>query len=95
MGDKFEVYEGSSGKFYWHLRKANGQSIASGGPYATKSLAEEAIESVKAKAPDAAVVHVEKPPKPPTAAELAHAATVKEQARLKGLASRLKVILRP
>jgi uncharacterized protein YegP (UPF0339 family) len=91
MGAKFEVYQGSGGKFFWHLRRANGQTIVSGGPYATKNDADKAIESVKAKAPDAAVVHLEKPPKPLTPAEQAHLTAVERQARLKILAARNKV----
>ncbi len=91
MAAKFEVYEGSSGKFYWHLRRANGQTIASGGPYATKSGAEKAIESVKANASDAAVVYLEKPPKPLTAAEMAHKVAMERQAWLNKLARNRKI----
>jgi uncharacterized protein YegP (UPF0339 family) len=92
MAAKFEVYEGSTGKFYWHLRRANdGQTIASGGPYATKNKAEKAIESVKANAADAAVVHLEKPPKPLTAAEMAHKVAMERQAWLNKLAKNRKV----
>jgi uncharacterized protein YegP (UPF0339 family) len=95
MEAKFEVYEGSGGKFYWHLRRANGQTIASGGPYAKKDGAEKAIESVKIKAPDATVVHLDKPPKPLTPAELAHEVARTRQKWLKEYSRGRKVKIQP
>lgn len=93
MKAKFEVYEGWAGMFYWQLTGTNGKTIASGGPCETQDAAAKAIESVKIEAPDATVVHVDKPPKPLTPAEVAHeiARTNQEILRKKSEGRRVKI----
>jgi uncharacterized protein YegP (UPF0339 family) len=63
MTTQFEVY-GSGRKFRWRLIAANGVAIASSPtgrpPYTSKEAAEKAIQSVKANAPQAGVVHTPK-----------------------------------
>ena len=55
---EFAVYRDSLGKFRWHLRTANGQTIASSQPYNSKDAVEKGIESVKTNVPDATVVYL-------------------------------------
>jgi uncharacterized protein YegP (UPF0339 family) len=50
----FEVYEDNGGEWRWRLRHRNGNIIAdSGGGYASRSAAEDAIDGVKRNAPGA------------------------------------------
>jgi uncharacterized protein YegP (UPF0339 family) len=93
MALTFEVHEGEEGKFYWRLKDATEQTLASGGPYPTKSAAEKVVESIKTGAPDASVVYLEKPPKPLTKAEIAHLVAVERQAELKKIAQRRKAVI--
>ena len=52
----FEVYKDKAGEYRWRLRMQNTKVIASSGEgYSTKRACEEAIESVKKVAADAAV----------------------------------------
>lgn len=58
MAGKFEVYEDKAGKFRWRLKAGNGEVVASGEAYETKSAAKEGVESVKRAAEGASVVEV-------------------------------------
>jgi uncharacterized protein YegP (UPF0339 family) len=50
----FELYEDSAGEYRWRLRHRNGNIIAdSGEGYASRSAAEDAVNSVKRNAPGA------------------------------------------
>jgi uncharacterized protein YegP (UPF0339 family) len=52
----FEIHVGKDGKFYWHLRAANGQIVAdSGQGYARKEDCHHGIEVVKQLASGAPV----------------------------------------
>ena len=56
----FEVYKDKAGEYRWRLRTQNTKVIATGGEgYNTKRACEEAIDSVKKNAPDAAVEEVQ------------------------------------
>jgi uncharacterized protein YegP (UPF0339 family) len=52
MTGKFEIKEGSSGKFRFNLKAGNGQIILSSESYETKKGAEKGIESVRKNAAD-------------------------------------------
>ncbi len=52
MTGKFEIKEGSSGKFRFNLKAGNGQIILSSESYETKQGAEKGIESVRKNAAD-------------------------------------------
>lgn len=52
MAGKFEIKEGSSGKFRFNLKAGNGQIILSSEAYETKQGAEKGVESVRKNAPD-------------------------------------------
>lgn len=56
MAGKFELYKDAAGKYRFRLKAANGQIIAVGEAYESKSSALNGIESVKKNAADAAVV---------------------------------------
>lgn len=58
MAGKFELYTDAAGKFRFRLKAGNGQVIAVGEAYESKSAALNGIESVKKNAPDADVVEV-------------------------------------
>jgi uncharacterized protein len=53
---KFEISKDKSGKFWFHLKAANGEIIAASQGYETKEGAHKGIESVKTSAPAAKVV---------------------------------------
>lgn len=55
MAGKFEVYEDRAGKFRFRLKASNGQVVASGEAYESKSAAHKGCESVQ-KAADGAKV---------------------------------------
>lgn len=55
MAGKFELYNDSKGKFRFRLKAGNGEIIAVGEAYESKSGALNGIESVKKNAADAAV----------------------------------------
>lgn len=55
MAGKFELYTDKAGKFRFRLKAGNGQVIAVGEAYESKSSAMNGIESVKNNAPGAAV----------------------------------------
>jgi uncharacterized protein YegP (UPF0339 family) len=52
---QFEVYKDQSGQFRWRLRAPNGEPIASGEAYTTKTACEDGIKSVKKNAPIAKI----------------------------------------
>lgn len=56
MAGKFEVYKDANGKFRFRLKAANGQIIAVGEAYESKTSALNGIESVKKNAASASVV---------------------------------------
>jgi uncharacterized protein YegP (UPF0339 family) len=58
MAGKFEVYEDKSGQYRWRLKAGNGEIVASGESYKTKSGAKEGCEAVKRAAAGADVVEV-------------------------------------
>ncbi|KAA3663808.1 MAG: DUF1508 domain-containing protein [Chloroflexi bacterium] len=49
---KFEIYQGSNGKYYFRLFAKNGQKILSGQGYAAKAGCKNGVESVKTNAPN-------------------------------------------
>jgi uncharacterized protein len=58
MAGKFEVYQDKKGEWRFRLKAGNGQVIATGEGYASKSSCMAGIESVKANAAAAEVVEV-------------------------------------
>lgn len=52
MVGKFEIKEGSSGKFRFNLKASNGQTILTSEAYETRAGAEKGIESVRKNASD-------------------------------------------
>lgn len=60
MAGKFEVYEDRAGKYRFRLKASNGEVVASGEAYETKSSAKQGCEAVQRAANGAAVVEVEK-----------------------------------
>lgn len=60
MAGKFEVYTDKAGKFRFRLKASNGQVIATGEAYSSKSACLNGVESIKKNAPDAEVVEIEK-----------------------------------
>jgi uncharacterized protein YegP (UPF0339 family) len=56
MAGKFEMYRDKVGKYRFRLKAANGEIIAVGEAYNSKSAAMNGIESIKRSAPDAQVV---------------------------------------
>ena len=59
MAGKFELYTDKAGKYRFRLKASNGQVIAVGEAYESKTAAKNGIESVKKNAPDAPIVEVE------------------------------------
>jgi uncharacterized protein YegP (UPF0339 family) len=58
MAGKFEVYEDKAGKFRFRLKAGNGQVVAVGEDYESKSAAIKGCEAVQRAADGAAVVEV-------------------------------------
>lgn len=56
MAAKFELYKDSAGKFRFRLKAGNGEIIAVGEAYNSKSAAQNGIASVQTNAPGAQVV---------------------------------------
>jgi len=56
MAGKFEVYKDKAGKFRWRLKAGNGEVVASGEAYESKSGAVKGAEAVQRAADGAAVV---------------------------------------
>ncbi|BDZ39407.1 YegP family protein [Microbacterium suwonense] len=59
MAGRFELYEDKSGDWRFRLKAGNGEIIATGQGYASKSGAVNGIDSVRRNAADAEVVEVE------------------------------------
>ncbi len=55
MAAKFEVYEDKSGEFRFRLKSGNGDVVAVGESYKTRSGAHEGCEAVKRAAAAAAI----------------------------------------
>jgi len=58
MAGTFEIYEDKAGKFRFRLKAANGQVVASGEAYETKSSAIKGCDAVQRAAADAKIVEV-------------------------------------
>lgn len=58
MAGKFEVYQDRAGKYRFRLKASNGEVVASGEAYETKSAAKQGCEAVQRAADGAAVVEV-------------------------------------
>jgi uncharacterized protein YegP (UPF0339 family) len=56
MAGKFELYKDTQGKFRFRLKAGNGQIIAVGEAYESKSAALNGIDSVRRNAADAELV---------------------------------------
>jgi len=52
---QFEIFKDASGQFRWRLRAPNGEPIASGEAYTTKTACEDGIKSVQNNAPNAKI----------------------------------------
>lgn len=59
MSAKFEVYQSQNGEYRFRLKAANGEIVAQGQGYTTKSACLNGIESIKTNAASADVVEVE------------------------------------
>ncbi|MEN8600066.1 YegP family protein [Microbacterium rhizosphaerae] len=60
MAGKFELWVDKGGDWRFNLKASNGQVIATSQGYSSKASAVNGIESVKANAPGAEVVEIEK-----------------------------------
>lgn len=58
MAGKFEIYQDKKGEFRFRLKASNGQVIATGQGYKSKTSCLNGIESVRKHAPDAEVAEV-------------------------------------
>ncbi len=56
MAGKFELYQDAAGKYRFRLKAGNGEIIAVGEAYESKSAAQNGIDSVKRNASDASTV---------------------------------------
>ncbi len=56
MAGKFEVYEDRAGKFRFRLKAGNGEVVASGEAYESKSAAVKGTQAVQRAAEDAKLV---------------------------------------
>lgn len=59
MAGKFELYSDKGGDYRFRLKAGNGEVIATGQGYASKSGALNGIDSVRRNAADAEVVEVD------------------------------------
>ncbi|ALE72841.1 hypothetical protein Ae168Ps1_1462 [Pseudonocardia sp. Ae168_Ps1] len=59
MAGKFEVYEDRAGKFRFRLKATNGQVVAVGEAYESRSAAKKGCESVQRAADGAEVVEAD------------------------------------
>lgn len=59
MAGKFELYQDKGGEWRFRLKAGNGEVIATGQGYTSKSGAQNGIDSVKRNAADAEVVEVD------------------------------------
>lgn len=53
---KFEIFKGINGNYYFRLKAANGQIMATSEGYTTKQSAQDGIAAVKLAAPTAAII---------------------------------------
>ena len=60
MASKFEVYEDRAGKFRFRLKAANGEVVATGEAYETKSVAKKGCEAVQRAAASAEIAETDK-----------------------------------
>lgn len=56
MAGKFEIYQDKAGGYRFRLKAGNGEVIAVGESYKSKSSCENGIDSVRRNVPDAKVV---------------------------------------
>lgn len=56
MAGKFEIYQDKSGGYRFRLKAGNGEIIATGESYKSKTSCENGIDSVRRNAPDAKLV---------------------------------------
>jgi uncharacterized protein YegP (UPF0339 family) len=56
MAGKFEIYQDKSGGYRFRLKAANGEIIAVGESYTSKSGCKNGIDSIRRNAPDAEIV---------------------------------------
>ena len=59
MAGKFEVYKDKKGEFRFRLKASNGQVIATGEGYSSKSACLNGIESIKKNAPKAKTIELD------------------------------------
>ncbi|WP_460797008.1 YegP family protein [Microbacterium sp. GXF0217] len=59
MAGKFELYQDKGGDYRFRLKSGNGEVIATGQGYSSKSGALNGIDSVRRNAADAEVVEVD------------------------------------
>jgi uncharacterized protein YegP (UPF0339 family) len=59
MAGKFEVYQDRGGKYRFRLKASNGQVVATGEAYETKTAALKGCESVKRAADGAPIIETE------------------------------------
>jgi len=55
---KFEIFKGKDGKYYFHLKSANGEIIAQSQGYSSKAHAEAGVAAVQDLAPSADMVYL-------------------------------------
>ena len=55
MAGKFELYQDKRGQYRFRLKAGNGQIIATGEGYKTKTACLNGIDSIRKNAPDAAL----------------------------------------
>ncbi len=58
MAGKFEIYQDAKGDYRFRLKAGNGQVIATGQGYKSKTACLKGIESVRKNAPEAKLVAV-------------------------------------
>lgn len=59
MAGKFEVYQDKAGKHRFRLKAGNGEIVATGEAYESKSAARNGCSSVQRAAKDASIVEVD------------------------------------
>lgn len=59
MAGKFEIYQDKAGKYRFRLKAGNGEIIAVGEAYNSKSSCKNGIDSIKRNAPTAEIVEIE------------------------------------
>ncbi len=59
MAAKFEIYKDKKGEFRFRLKAGNGEIIAVGEGYTSKSGCKNGIESIKKNAPEAEIVEID------------------------------------